>query len=275
MASVPHTLGEQRATVPRIVLPITSRGLEVTDRLCWGILAVAMAIAAALILYLNRGTTFYFDELNLLFKSPGLGLHEVIEPVNGHLGAVTTLVYKAVLETFGADYVAFRILHVLAFLLAAGLFYALVARRIGALPALAPTLVVLFFGAAASHVLLAIGFGHFVCVGAGLAALLALERGDTRGDIAACALIILSVATFSTGLAFLVGVAISVLARADRRRRAWIFLIPLALYVAWWLWSLSQPAAVEGQAKLSNLLLIPNFVADSLAAVLAAITGLG
>ncbi|MGH2591278.1 MAG: hypothetical protein ACRDGW_10855, partial [Actinomycetota bacterium] len=63
MASVPHSVGDARATVPRMVLPVTRRGIEVTDRLCWGVLVVAMAIAAGLILYLNRGTTFFTDEL--------------------------------------------------------------------------------------------------------------------------------------------------------------------------------------------------------------------
>jgi hypothetical protein len=50
LASVPQRLGEDRATVPRIVLPITSRGLVVTERLCCGILGAAMAVAAGLVL---------------------------------------------------------------------------------------------------------------------------------------------------------------------------------------------------------------------------------
>src|SRR5215207_8785599 len=79
MASVPHRLGEERATVPRIVLPITSRGLVVTDRLCWGILGAAMAVAAGLILYLNRGTTFFVDEIGFLYSSPRLDASYVLE----------------------------------------------------------------------------------------------------------------------------------------------------------------------------------------------------
>jgi hypothetical protein len=275
MASVPHSLGEGRATVPTIVLPLTSRGLVLTDRVCWGILGAAMAAAAALILYLNRGTTFFLDELPLVYNSSGLEAGELLEPSNGHLGLTTRLYFKAILETFGADYVVFRVVHVVTALLAGALFYALAKRRIGALPALAPTLVVLFLGSAWVHVLTPQGFGVVLCVAAGLGALLCLERSGKGGDAAACALIILSVATYTIGLAFLVGAAISVLLRPDRRRRAWIFLIPLALYIAWWLGTQDDASSSAGEAKLSNVLLIPNFVADSLAFATAAVSGLG
>ena len=276
LASVPQTLSEPRATVPRIVLPITSRGLAVTDRLCWVILAVAMATAAALILYLNRGTTFYFDELTWLYQSPGLDTPgEVLEPHNGHLIATTRLVFKAILETVGVEYVAFRLLAMASVLLSAGLFYALAKRRIGALPALAPTLVLLFLGSAWQHVVTPLGFPIVFSVAAGLAALLVLERHDRPGDIAACLLLVLSVATYSTGLAFLVGVAVSVLLRSDRRPRAWVFIVPLALYAVWWLWSLSSPTSAESETTPSNALLIPNWVADSLATVMAGLSGLG
>ena len=188
--------------------------------------------------------------------------------------ATTRLVYKAILETFGTDYAAFRVLGTLAVLLSAGLFFSLVKRRIGAVPALAPTLVLLFFGSAWGHVVVPIGFTDIFSIAAGLAALLALERGDPRGDVAACALLALSVATFSIGIAFAVGIAISVLIRPDRRRRAWIFLIPLVLYAGWWLYALPTESPAEPQAKASNVLVLPSYVAESLAAVTGALVGL-
>jgi hypothetical protein len=275
LASVLHTSGDERATVPPIVLPITSRGLVVTDRVCWAILAAAMAAAAALILYFNRGTTFFGDELTFLYETPTLGAGDVLDPHNGHLVATTRVVYKAILETIGADYLAFRVLAVCTVLLSAGLFYALIKRRIGALPALAPTLVLLFFGSAWQHVATPIGFTPIFAIAAGLAALLALGRGDRRGDLAACGLLVVSVASYTTGLPFVVGTAISVLLRPDRRRRTWIFLIPLILYAAWWLWSLSTGTSSEEETKLTNVLLIPAWTAESLATVTAALSGLG
>ena len=272
MESVPHRLGEEEARP--IVLPITSRGLPVTDRVCWGILGAAMAVAAGLILYFNRGTIFYLDEISWLYDTPGLdSVGDVIERHNGHLIATTRLTYKAILETIGAEYIAFRVIAVSAVLLSAAFFYALVKRRIGAVPALAPALVLLFLGSAWQHVVGPIGFTVILAIAAGLAALLALESGSRKGDIAACVLLVVSVATYTSGLPFVVGVAISILMRPDRRRRAWVFLVPLLLYAASWLASLST--AGESNATIANVFLIPNWSAESLATVMAALTGLG
>jgi hypothetical protein len=76
-------------------------------------------------------------------------------------------------------------------------------------------------------------------------------------------------------LAFLVGVAVSVLLRPDRRQRAWIFLVPLLLYAAWWLWVMPSQGYAGEEPRQSNALLIPSFIADTLATVMAALTGLG
>jgi hypothetical protein len=274
MAEIPNKPAGGRAAAAPIVLPITSRGLELTDRLCWGVLGVAMAASAALILYLNRGTTFFVDELFWLYSSPGLSARDVIEPFNGNLIAPTRLAYKAILETVGADYLAIRVLAVATLLVCVALLYALVKRRIGALPALAPAIVMLFFGSSWQWVVVPLGFSALFSVAAGLGALLVLERGDRRGDAGGCALLCLSVVTFSTGLAFLVGVAISVLLRGDRWRRAWILLVPLALYGAWWLWALDSPNGPSDQSQLSNVLLIPNYVATAFAAAIAGLAGL-
>jgi hypothetical protein len=260
--------------VPRVVLPITGRGLQLTDRACWTLLGAGMGVSAGLTLTLNRGTTFNLDEVDFLEASPGLGPGDVFDPHNGHLVATTRVVYKAILETVGAEYLAFRVLGLLAVLLAAALFYSVAKRRIGPVPALAPAVVLLFFGSAWAHVLVPIGFTDIFSICAGLGAILAVEHGGRLRDTAACALLTLSVATFSVGLAFLVGVAIYVLARPDRRRRVWIFLVPLVLYAIWWLWAASDPSFSGEQAKAANVLLIPNYVADSLAVIAAALAGL-
>jgi hypothetical protein len=274
LASTPDRLAVDRATVPRIVLPIRSGGLELTDRVCWAILGAGMLVAAALILYLNRGTVFFVDELERFQSSPTLGPVDVIEPHAGHLTATSNLVYKGILEVVGAHYLAFRILIVCCVLLATGLFYALVKRRIGALPALAPAIVLLFFGSSWQMIITGLGFNVVFSIAMGLAALLALEREDRRGDVLACGLLVVSVSTLSIGLAFLVGVAISILLESEARRRVWIFLVPLTLYAAWWVWGQSAPEPAGTGAEASNVLLIPSYVAESLAAVLSALAGL-
>ncbi len=248
---------------------------EVSDRLCWGLLGVGMAVSSALILYLSRGTVFFIDELQRFTEIPTLTPREVIEPVNGHLGATSHIYFRALLEAFGADYLPFKILHLAVLLLAVGLFYALIKRAIGALPALAPALILLFLGSAWTHVLTPLGISSLFAVAMGLGALLALERDDRAGDVTACVLLCIAAATFSNWLAFLVGVAITVLLSRDRWSRAWIFLVPLGLYAAWWLWALSEPSSSESATRISNILLLPNYGADSGAVAVAAVTGLG
>jgi hypothetical protein len=251
---------------------MTERRLS-TDRACWMALGAALVAAAALILWLDRATTYNVDQMRFLLAGPELDLGGLLEPQNGNLLLTTTVAYKLLLEAFGADFLAFRIIHVVVVLIAATLFYALVKRRIGPIAALAPTVVLLCFGSDWWHVGTALGFTVVSSVAAGLGALLLLERRDRVGDLGACVLLAVSVASFSTGLAFVVGVAISVLIRSDRWRRAWIWALPLALYLAWWLWARGGDSPSQ-DPELSNLLLVPNYAFTSLAAVLGSLSGL-
>jgi hypothetical protein len=275
LARPSHRPGDEQAAAPPIVLPITPRGIALTDRVCWGVLGAAMAAAAALILYLNRGGTYYVDEVHFLYRTPGLeGLGDVLQPLNGHLVATTRLAFGVVLEVFGSGYLPFRLLAVATLLTCVALFYVLVKRQVGALAALAPAILLLLLGSDTQHVVIPVGFTILFSVAAGLGALLALDRGDRLGDVAACGLLTVSIATFGTGLAFAVGIAIALLMRGDRWRRAWIVVVPLAVYAAWWLWALDVPSSGDEQVKFSNLALIPAYVLESLAAVMAALTGL-
>jgi hypothetical protein len=233
-----------------------------------------MAIAAGFVLYVTRGTTFNPDELYWLYDTPHLDLERALEPYNGNLIVTTRLIYKALLEAFGAGYLPFRVLGISAIVATAAVFYVVAKRRIGAVPALAPTLILLFFGSAGTYAFAPIAFAALASITAGLGALLALEREDHVGDVTACGMTILSVITFSTGLAFLAGVAISVLIHPDRLRRTWIFAVPVILYGGWYLWSSDSSGSVSGSAAISNLLLVPSYAADALAAALAALTGL-
>ena len=172
----------------------------------------------------------------------------------------------------GPDYRILRVIGVLVFAACCAVFFFLVRRRVGPLLALGFTAVLLFLGSAWETLLWPLSELTFVVALAfGFGALLALERNDRIGDLAACALTTLAVVSHSTGIGFLAGVAVSVLWRDDRGRRAWIFLVPLAIYAAWWLWALRYH---ESLVHVGNLLVIAPFFADSVSAACAGITGL-
>jgi hypothetical protein len=241
------------------------------------VLGFAMAAYAALALWLTRGTTLYVDEVRFFESSRGFEPDALLAPLNGHLLALPRAFYVAAFKLFGPSYIPFRLAEVTGVALVAGLFFVFAKRRIGAPGALAPALVLLFFGTSWEITLSPLGISSVYSVAAGLGALVVLERSDRRGDLSACALLVIAVATVSYGLAFVAAAAISVLLRPDRWRRVWIFLIPVALYGAWWLARPSLETPLSGpnaSFRLSNVLLIPNFIAAFAAAVAAAVTGL-
>jgi hypothetical protein len=240
------------------------------------VLAAAMLVSAGFSLGLSHGTTFTGDELNWIIDTPGLDLDGALQPHNGHLILIPRLLYEAILHVSGVDYLPFRLLTVGSVLLTAGSFFVFAERRIGALAALAPTLILLFYGSDHNHALQGAGFTVVFPLATGIGALLALEREDRAGDIAACALLLLGLATYSTGIPFVAGAAVLILIGSDRWRRSWVFVLPSLLYGAWLLWSQIETTGGAGsQVALSNILLFPSWAWDSLGTVGAAFLGLG
>lgn len=249
-------------------------------RLTWVLLGVAMCISATWLMIAGKDLTFSGDEIfyyGRLVTDNGVvtvgngGLEYFLAPHNGHLVLLGKLIYRGLFLTVGADYAVFRAVEVAGVLTCSGLFFVLARRRVGPWAALIPSVLLLFLGYAGESLLWPFNLHTIFALAFGLGALLTLERNDRRGDLATCVLLVLSVATVELGLAFAVGVALLVLRRADRWRRAWIFAVPLVLFAIWWLW-----ARRFGQTTfdLANVRLIPIDLTSSLAAVAGSIFGL-
>jgi len=235
---------------------------------------LATVASAALLLWAGQAYFFFSDELSWFSEAPpDYDPGVLLRPSNTHLIAVPRIVHATLLHAFGPEYLPWRVTGVIGVVVCAGLFFVLARRRIGEL-ALLPTVVLLFLGTSWDTVVSPVGLPFLIATGAGLGSLLALERSDRRGDIAACVLAAVAVASHSFGLIFLVGVAVSVLVRKDRVRRAWIFAVPLVLYVLWWALVTRPPGAGGSLAQVSNLLLLPPYAGVALGASLAAVTGL-
>jgi hypothetical protein len=248
-------------------------------RLAWLLLAIAMCASATWMMIAGDGLTFVNDDAFYYAQyvahgwdiEPVHGIEYFLAPSNGHLQVLGKLLYRAIFEVFGADYAVFRAFDVAGVMVCVGLFFELARRRVGPLVALVPCLSLLFLGYAWESFIWAFDLHTIYALALGLGAILALQRDDRRGDVAACVLLLLSISMIELGLAFAVAIALAVLLRPDRLRRIWIFLIPLALYGCWWIWSrhFDQPSI-----ELANVKLIPITVTDALAAVAGSVFGL-
>jgi hypothetical protein len=253
------------------------RGLD-ENRVAWALLGVAMCISATWLMIAGKDLTFSGDDIfyyaRLITDNGAVhqagGVEYFFIPHNGHLQILGKLIYRGLFVTVGADYTVFRALEVLAALVSVLLFFILAKRRVRPYAALIPAVLLLFFGYAEASFLWPFNFHTLGALAFGLGALLALERDDRRGDIGACALLVLAVATVELGLAFTVAVAVSVLRREDRWRRAWIFLVPLVLFAIWWLWA---QRFGQSEVELVNVRLIPIDFSNALAAVMGSIFG--
>lgn len=229
---------------------------------------------------MGRGMSFSSDDISYYaewvvhgYGTPKVvhGLEYYFAPHNGHLQTVGKVIYRLLFAIFGADYVVFRVVDVAGILAAVGIFYVLASRRVGAILALAPCVLLLFGGYAWEVSLWAFDMHTVFSLAFGLGALLALERGDRGGDVLGCVLLLLAVFMIELGLAFVVGAAVLILLQPDRRRRIWVVLVPLALYAIWHVWARQYH---QSSIDLHNLRLIPADFLDALAAVMGSITGL-
>ena len=247
------------------------------ERTCLILLAVAVVAAIAVGLNETHGATFSIDEFLYFVVDRGFDFKTLMSPHNGNFTAVIRLLYAIVFKAVGPDYLVFRIWLFVEVAITGILFYVLARRRVGPVAALALTLPLLFLGSSTDVAISTIGVQHLLCVIACLSALLALERKRRSGDVLACLLLTIAVATFSIAFAFIGGVAVSVLLREDRWRRAWIFAIPIGVYLLWLVAApkYSGPGYLGNTTvSASNIFLIPSFIADAAAAVVAGVTGL-
>jgi hypothetical protein len=201
--------------------------------------ALGLLMVASLLdlLYVTRGQSFYgTDQFRFAFYRHGWSADALLTPYNGHLMAIPTAVFH-ILFDIGRfdDYHPYRYGAMPLTLITAGLLFMYARKRVGDWPAVAFTAVILFFGTAWPAILVPIGILSFVIpVAAGVAALLALDRGNHKGDAMVCALLIVGLLIHSVAMLFLGVAAIELVLDPAHRRRLWVVGVPAALYVTWY-----------------------------------------
>jgi hypothetical protein len=239
------------------------------------LLGAAFAVAAAVTLVLASKMTFNADSWALLIDRRDPSVDSLLQPHNEHLILIPTLVQQLILRVFGMTSELPEYIVLIVFLLAtAGLLYVYVKRRVGPWLALFAAVLVLFLGPAWEVLLWPFEITFIGPILFGLAMLLALEREDRLGDVAACAFLTASLCFSSLGIPFIAAAAVAILqgGRETWLRRAYIVAIPALLFFLWYLgWGLDA----ESHMSLRNVLASPRFVAESVAVAAGALVGLG
>ncbi len=232
-------------------------------------LALLLLIVGAYLLHAGRGTVPFFDEWDWITRRRGISGDTLLAPHNGHLSLVPVVLYKLLLQIGGlTEYWLFRLVLTALHLGCAVLVFLLARTRVGAAGALFAAGLVAVLGAAGDDLLWAFQIGFLLGVLFGLGALLALDRDSRRGDLAAAALLALSLGSASVGAAFAIAAAVELATHPRRRERWWTIAAPLALYALWYL------GYGEPELKRENLGATPVYAAESGATAAGGILGL-
>ena len=233
---------------------------------------VLLIALSAFLLHQGRDSTFYFDEWNVWGFRYGAGPDKWLAPINGHLCAVPILIFTVITKVFGAeDLLPFRVA-VLAFhLTLLSLVYVLARPRLGGpmtLVAILPLTVVA--GGWLDLLMPATGLFAIGPLIAAVGAYLALERRTTRWDVAACALLVLGMATSGEGLAVLGGFTVYFLLSPQQWRRLWVVGVPVVLYLIW-----RARYHPPSEFQLSDLSMVLSYVVRGVSSGLGSYTTLG
>jgi hypothetical protein len=172
------------------------------------------------------------------------------------------------------DRLPYAIAAIATFLASVVLLFEYLRRRVGDWVALAAVLPVLVMGTAYEDLLSPFQIGYFGSVAFGLGALLAIERGDRRGDVFACALLVASLAFAEIAFAFAAGVLVAIALQRGPLGRVWVVAVPFLIYAVWYL-TYGNAADQESAWSLHDIASSPPYILNGFATSLASLLGFG
>ena len=250
-----------------------ARGLLGDPRLPVALFAFAAVVSGGLLIALNAQLTFFIDDWEVLLHRRGFSVDAFFSDHAGHPSMSLVAVYKALQATFGmGSLTPYAVVSTLVFIASVVLLFIWMRRRVGDWLALAGALPLLFLGAAYEDLMSPFQLGYFAPIACGIGALLALEGGNRRGDVICCALLVFAISFQTVGLVFVAAAAVAIAWDRELRARAWVVVLPAALYALWYLgWGRSSDAS---QLSFENIATAPGFILDGYAAAVSSLFGL-
>jgi len=201
-------------------------------------LAVLVLINVGLLLVLTSGLTYYQDTWEFLMNRRSFTVDSLLKPHNEHIVLIPVMLQQLQLTIFGMtsatpEYVFTTVM----LAISAVLLFVYVRKRTAPWLAVVFAALLLFIGPAWETLLWPFEICFIGSMLFGIAMLLALEREDRCGDIAATFFLAISLGFNSLGLAFAVAATVDILQHRHLRflRRVYLVAIPLMLYGAWYI----------------------------------------
>lgn len=223
-------------------------------------------------LYWLADLTFWRDEWAFILDRRGSGIDTYLNPFVEQLLAIPVAVYKLLIAGFGiGSPLPFQIAHVAVFIAAMVVLFVYMRRRVGEWLALAAVLPILFLGESWDDLLFPFQISLTGALLCGVGALLALDREDRRGDVLAAVLLLIGLFCQHVAIPFVVAAAIDIALSRARFRRAFVIVIPTAI---WLLWYLGWGRDAQNFVSFHNFQTLFGYVGDGLASSLSSLLGL-
>ncbi len=235
----------------------------------WIALTLLLVLAAAFLYRETRGTTLWFDEWSWALRRRGSGLDTFLDPHNGHLSLVPVSIYKALFAIAGlTDYRPYRVLVIAAHLGCVVLVFLYARKRVGDFAGVLAAILILLLGPGWQNFLWPFQIAWLIVARRRARRADGARPRDRRGrpDRVRVARALARelrarAARSRSGRSSTSAGRRRLARRLDRRRAA-------ALYVPWWM-RLPDTALIR-----HKIVIAPDFVADSAAGPMSALTGL-
>ncbi len=238
------------------------------------VFGAALAVMVIVLILAQWRITFFQDTFAFLLDRQPWTLHSFAFPHNEHIVILPVLVTKVLLAVFGmTSNVPEQIAMGITVLAASVLLFVWLRRRLDPWPATFGATLFLFLGSAWPTILWPFENEFTLPVCFGLAGLLFLDREDAKGDAWACAMFVLGTISGSLGVCFIAAAFVEVVLSHRERgwRRAYVFLVPGLVYLAWYAgWG----HEAEHHVTIENILHSPQYVLEGFASALDSLAGL-
>lgn len=257
---------------PRLAAPSGILARIANARPATLLFCAAVAISGGVLLTWLSDLTFWRDEWAFILNRRGSSIDTYLDPFVEQLLAIPVASYKLLIALFGIESpVPFQIASTFAFLASVVVLWIYLRRRVGEWLALAGVLPILFLGPSWDDLLFPFQISFFGSMACGIGALLALERSNRQGDVIACALLAVGLFCSHVGIPFVIAATIDVGLTRERLRRAFVVVIPTAL---WFVWYLGWGRHAQNFVSFHNFSTLPGYVADGFSSSLSTLLGL-